>query len=478
MIPIRFRVLFVLLIAIVLTSFSTKAVGSRIFETSWTKPIDITGGVGGNNSFPSPICDSYQNMHLLWADSSEEGLAIFYQNDVNGYWSSPNDILYVPIQSIYYLSAIIDPSDTIHLVFVNLDFNSNLYYSHAPLSNASNPRAWASTVILANNVVNPTIGVDSQGIVHIIYAASSDGGLYFDIFHFQSNDGGSNWTKPAVIYSIRFPQPSFIQSWMAIDERDRIHIGLTLRSQEYGLTSEVGYLRSQDGGNSWDPYITIDDSSTTFQGVAWLAPYTFEDDEIHLTWHDPRRMHQWSLDGGITWSTPNEIMALGAAFGGPNDLVKDSHGNLHVVTAISDGVFSAEWLSHEWGPPQLIDNRYIDPHGQRIIACQGNQLHVFYYDRTDIRTIWYSNRQLDAPQIARQSIPQPTIQPNINLEKTLTPGSFDIILNATPTNSAKNEFGETKSTSDKSQISLMFVSVIPAIFVIIVIIVTTRTRNR
>jgi hypothetical protein len=199
---------------------------------------------------------------------------------------------------------------------------------------------------------------------------------------------------------------------MAIDGRDRIHLGISVNSQEYAQYSEVGYVQSTDGGATWSPYKEIQKTGTTFQGVAWIAPYAFGTDEIHLTWHDPRRMHTWSLDGGKTWQSPEEIMPLGAAFGGRNQLVKDSAGVIHVVTGVANGIFSASRNGSQWNAPEQIDDRYIDPHGQVMTTCQGNQLHIAYYDRSGDNRVWYSTRTVDAPHIDREPIPIPTPRPN------------------------------------------------------------------
>ncbi len=105
-------------------------------------------------------------------------------------------------------------------------------------------------------------------------------------------------------------------------------------------------------------------------------------------------------------------MSLGAAFGGVNELVKDSAGTIHVILAVADGVYTLPWDGVRWGDPEQIDNRYIDPHEQHMIVCQGNQLHVVYYDRTGQNTVWYTTRQVSGPNKARQPLPteKPTDQ--------------------------------------------------------------------
>lgn len=68
-------------------------------------------------------------------------------------------------------------------------------------------------------------------------------------------------------------------------------------------------------------------------------------------------------------------------------------------------MFSARWDGSLWGPPERIEDREIDPHGQEIAICQGNKLQVVYDDRNDSQKIWYSNRTVEAPKLNRQALP-------------------------------------------------------------------------
>lgn len=131
--------------------------------------------------------------------------------------------------------------------------------------------------------------------------------------------------------------PSFITVQLVVDGRGRFHVVYTVRSYTYGEYSLLGYIRSIDAGEHWDFPLTFPES-TTFQGVANNAIYAVDNDEIHLTYNIPQRLHQWSNDGGGTWNQPIPIVngvELGAAFGGYNQLVEDGSGTLHVVFAES-----------------------------------------------------------------------------------------------------------------------------------------------
>jgi len=388
--------------------FQSSVILAQVTSPIWRNPIDMTQASTSSNAlFPLVLCDQYENTHILWSDRFGES-ALFYMNDISGDWSAPMDVITNAddIRNMIKLSAVIDDStDILHVLWVDQWIKGVLHYSQVPISEASNPRAWMKSVPLALGTENGSIDVDPEGNLHLVYGTSGDDNLEVGIDYIRSSDSGETWSTPINVVSKKVPFPSDPYAEIAVDETGRVHVGITYRSQDYGSYSEVGYARSVDGGFTWSDYELIDDLGTAWQGVSTISPYAFGENEIHLTWHDPRRMHRWSNDGGSTWSEPDQVMPLGAAFGGPNALTQDSSGAVHLVTAINEGVYSARWDGSMWGPPERIEDREIDPHGQEIAICQGNKLQIVYHDRNDSQKIWYSNRTVDAPRLNRQPMP-------------------------------------------------------------------------
>ncbi|MEJ5308893.1 MAG: sialidase family protein [Anaerolineae bacterium] len=405
--PYRYVVLGILAVGIIFAR-AVAPVASQI-AYPWSKPIDITQPSDSTiGAFGILLCDQYQNVHLLWSDLSDKGAAIFYRHDVEGGWDLPIDVLATGTPVAVYLDAAIsNVDDVLHLVWQDAYIGGNLLYSNVALRNAGNARSWSAPQVLAQNTGAGSLAVDAGGTIHLVYGTTGAGGMRPMVNYIKSEDGGETWSEPIVIFSVIATAPSDIWGEIAADDTNRLYVGVTWRSQEYGVQSEVGYVLSADAGRTWSEYRRVEVPSVPFPGVSKLVPYAFGN-EVHLTWHSPKRMHQWSSDGGITWSSPVEIMPLGAAFGGANHLAQDSAGNVHVVTAVADGVFSATWNGTQWGLPERIDDRYIDPHGQNMVVCQGNQLHVVYYDRTGDNTVWYAHRELAAPHIDRRPFPTPT----------------------------------------------------------------------
>jgi hypothetical protein len=382
-------------------------------SSGWTTPEDISAPISaGNDLFGMLICDPNQNLHILWGKSDSYGSEIYYRTDAAGALSVPIDVLALPDSLAVRLGAAITPDWTLHVIWQNGYIRGDVYYSKVPLAEAGNPHAWDAPRLILSQVDSAGILPDNSGSLHLIYGVSDAAGLTNSIYHMRSDDGGLSWSQPTLIYEMS-SVPSTIGASAAFDAAGRMHVGITIRSQEYGVYSELGYIRSLDGGQTWQPYQVIARQSEATPNVSVIAVWVFGADEIHITYHDPRRMHMWSNDGGATWSNPIQIIELGAGFGGANGLAKDSAGVLRAVTGVANGVYVSTFADSQWGAPEQIENRSMDPHGQQLVVCQGNQLHVMYDDRVlKDTTVWYSHKQVNAPHIEQSPIPTQVARTN------------------------------------------------------------------
>lgn len=399
----------------------------------WSPPVNFSEVPDLTSDSPVLLCDPNQNVHLLWMERDDQNSFIYYRTDASGSWSIHTDILALPLTT--YLDAAITPDGFLHVVWVTT-VNPILYYTRVPLALAGDVRQWPEPVVLAVNVEHGgnvfagsgMITSDELGNLYAVYGRPGDSeGLTHTLLFIRSDDGGETWSEPSPILSLSTPEQSDVYASLALDQAGRMHVGWTVRSYEYGAYSSLGYTRSTDGGKTWHSQEEIA-SANTAPGVAMMGVFAFGDDEVHLTWDEPERLHRWSHDGGETWSAPELIMATGAAFGGYNQLAKDSAGMLHDLSAVGDGVFHVAWGGSSWGAPETIDGRAFDPHGQQLVVCQGNQLHVVYHDRTLEHELWYSTKSLGTPHKARRPIPAPAGQTDalpstVPLEPEVTPAA-------------------------------------------------------
>jgi hypothetical protein len=357
------------------------------------------------------MCDQYQNVHAFWASQGATDSAIYHRSDASGTWAPPADVLIT--REARFLAGAIGPDDTVHLAWITTH-GGDLLYTRAPLYHVNDTRRWLEPRALASKVsgsTNPAgrfMAIDKNGAIYIVYGLSDSEGLNHDLLFIRSIDGGQTWAAPASIMTAVTRVSAGLIGTLAIDGKGRLHVGWVLRSFQYGLLSQLGYVRSIDGGRTWGAPRELA-ASKTVPGVEMIAPFAFGDDEIHLTWDTPDRYHQWSSDGGETWSKPVLIMDLGAAFGGYNQLAKDSAGVVHAIAVERTKVSSTTFDGTAWLPPERIDLREFDYHDQQLAICQGNQLHVIYNDHAAPSVIWYATKSVSAPHIAARSIPAPAV---------------------------------------------------------------------
>ncbi len=383
----------------------TLAVAEGGSTSDWSTPVNMSNSPDYSLA-PVILCDSGQNLHVLWGERSAQQAYVSYRTDQQDVWSEAIDV--VSTSNVFRLAAAISPDDTIHVVWTT-GHGGSLLYSHAPASLAGNSRSWSAPTTLATRVdssYGPSsrfIAAGPDGTIHVVYALWSAEALNHDLYYVRSTDNGKNWSAPSLVLTYVTPHKSTLAAAIAIDGRGRVHIGYVAFSYDYGRYSAVGYVRSTDQGATWSTALDLA-TATTAPGVEMIAPYAFGEDEIHLTWHSPARVHMWSRDGGVTWSQPITVMGLGAAFGGYNQLVKDSSGTLHAVIAERGKVYSAIFDGTKWGEWQSIDLREFDYHSQQLAVCQGNHLFVAYEDHTVNAEIWLAEKVVDAPHVERSVV--------------------------------------------------------------------------
>jgi hypothetical protein len=137
-------------------------------------------------------------------------------------------------------------------------------------------------------------------------------------------------------------------------------------------------------------------------------------DRVDIVWNGAisvgDRLHQWSNDGGSSWSETRPIvLALKGGFSGPPALAVDSANTLHLVTGLDGNpgqhgeMYYLSWDGTEWDGEVLISQGAI---GKKAVespsatVSEGNRLRVVYSDDTE--RIWYTTRTTGADSIAPQ----------------------------------------------------------------------------
>ena len=275
----RLRYLAQVSLLLIVTLACAIGVQAQSGGTKWSAPTDL--GQSSNTDYGAwgvILCDQYQNAHIVWSDMARNGAALFYSTDAEGSWSLPADVIMQPGQGILRTAAAIsNKTDTLHVAWVDDEMGSNVYHSKSPLQTTRNAHSWSTPVLLSSQHPGEvSMTIDQAGVLHVIYPAYLDGyqlGLYLHSIRRRRHDIGSD---PVTVYITTAPVLSGISLRSAIDAAGRLHVGVAIRSAKYGIYSEVGYLRSPDGGRTWTPYRQLFASKLNPTGGTRGSPPTLQ----------------------------------------------------------------------------------------------------------------------------------------------------------------------------------------------------------
>jgi hypothetical protein len=128
------------------------------------------------------------------------------------------------------------------------------------------------------------------------------------------------------------------------------------------------YARSSDSGLTWGPAEAVSEKP-----VSWGEIASGRGSEVHRLWLEKNGpfnqvQHQYSTDGGITWS---RAVSAGSYFSQPgfNSLAHDPAGSLHLLQAVQDYTGQTKllhwiWNGENWAPSD----------GQTLLTATGVQM--------------------------------------------------------------------------------------------------------
>ncbi len=171
------------------------------------------------------------------------------------------------------------------------------------ISAAETPPGWTDDIRLTDNPTNDDrVVIDSEGnSIHIAWHHTVTPGEEYQIFYMNSNDRGYSWGTPTQISSsdLEGHKPSIGVSG------DHIHV---VWEDTKAISREIYYRNSTDGGLNWNEERMLSEDD----GNRSLGPrISVVEDDIHVIWTDTRHWegiypcyevyYIRSLDGGISW---------------------------------------------------------------------------------------------------------------------------------------------------------------------------------
>lgn len=444
----------------------------------WSPPISILRTAGRVASTPMGlVADPRGAVHLLFPHAPDETTpdGIDYMVLKNGQWSDPVNILINPDNSAAQIvRAVMDAQSVIHVVWSG--GNNKLYYSSAPVEQAGSARGWLAPTAIAESLPTEAgIAVAPDGSIWVAYADATQAATVALI---RLRPGAETWASAGP------PIPAGVDIFPAevglvIDGQGRLHLTWTVVKKPDGWPPQaVYYARSQDEGATWE-IRAVAEGDYGQAGVVVPNP-----DEVHIFWSSTVRgdgtYHQWSSDGGQTWSPPQRFIERGGFSGLPSFGV-DSLGNVHYMRG---SAVYAMWDGSALSTPRPITTAEVCLQGQiscgeraQMAITAGNLLHAVF--ETDFNQLWYTALPLDAPAVLAPTA-SPTVTPPLN------PSAIGNPPTSTPTVDTNQVAGETgrlttfdnsPATNTGGQVRILVLGVLPSLLLVAGAVLFTVTRK-
>ncbi len=284
--------------------------------------------------------------------------------------------------------------DTVHAVWFDGRHgwpNAEIYYRRS-LDGGQN---WEAETRLTNDAIYsgyPSIALVGQTI-HLAYFSSENDDD--NIHYMRSTDAGVTWGADTELTN----NPVMQQIPAVAATASTVHI--IYHDERHG-NWEIYYLRSTDGGNTWDPEMRLTDDSgwSNNAGIVVRGQY------VHVVWSDDRASvtdfdiyYKYSSDNGSTWSADIRLTFTYNS-GGPS--LDRSGQNLFIVFQSERDGNTENFFKRStdngatWEPDVQLTN---DPALRQVpaIAAGGSNVHLVWQDyRSSLLPEIYYKRSTDA----------------------------------------------------------------------------------
>ena len=489
------------------SAVAATTVPSEVDGGDWSAAIEISEHscprARGCARYPVIASDSNGGLHAVWGEElSEDNPAqasdtILYAHWDGTSWSSPIAILVSPRGNLALRPAIAaDNGGSLHVVWLG---DSELYHSRAPISDAGSFQSWTPPVVVVESdrsIWTADVTADQRGTLHVAYARW---GAERDVYYTHSSDGGYTWMEPINVSYIPRQDLNVARVRLVVDGQDRIHVVWDEIEGAGYKSLAVRYAWSSDGGRSWPTPFEVAVASESDFHVGWPSLSAVEGGEIHLVWNQgeyPYRYHRWSSDGGQTWSDSGRILyGLQGSTGFP-ELVVDSAGIIHLVTAVAEpgrldswAIYHSFWDGGEWSDPEFVGGGDYSEN-PRAAMSEGNRLNVVWND-LDTGRVLYATKIVPAPRLAPQPIPTSALPPAAESAQPTAPAlrpsstappPATVMATASATSRSEQADPLIDSPPVKTPIPWypLVVAVVPVVIIVLVVVAfrISRVRNR
>jgi len=271
-------------------------------DDNWSEPINLSQS--GSASIPLIVVDSDGIFHLLWVD---EYSGFIYVTGDGVEWSTPAPVVMPFDDSIPYLLA--DVEGNIHAFW--RDSEGALYYSKVKASAFDNYSAWTTGARIGEAALDFSVVEDGNGDLHLGYVRPLESDEFpAGIYYRRLKGGTTSWSSPTQVYlspylrSIELADSNVDITSSMVDDEVNIYLAWDNRPRE-----RVYLSKSNDGGLTWSSPEEVD---KPVEGSLTPGPSRIvvdaNNENVLVVWQSNRtessceQYYQFSDDAGNSWS--------------------------------------------------------------------------------------------------------------------------------------------------------------------------------
>ncbi len=419
---------------------------SRFVPTPvWSQPVAVaTAEV--HILQPNLVVGADARLHAFWSQTENPvatgrivnplnipGNEIFYSRFEAGSWSAPRPVLRSPSGSQADFPAV--ASDRQGSLFVAWAGNqpNGVYFSRSLADRAASVTEWITPQLLPaprESATWPSMVSDGESTIYVAYTIplNEDRGIYLT----RSEDDGDSWSDAIQVFDgtdWRLVGPASLTRTLD----GTLHLLWTRWTQLPEMQAvALAYARSEDNGQTWSEPEIVTEEPILGSGILGV-----QERYIHRIWTGlidgrPVIWHQFSEDGGLTWSSAGRVVDPGLILG-PTALIADQNETpllLQLAETNSGQLVLQDWVwaTDRWveGERRALQDSAENADAIAAIANPDGEIAVMYgsliiNDTAVTDEIFYTGRQWQVSEAEATRVPLPTLTPTPEIVPTETP---------------------------------------------------------
>lgn len=336
----------------------------RLDPTIWASGSNATACIGER-----PIAKDYQGQWYAVFRKKFGPLGVFKSTDLST-WTELTGfaVTGIGVNSQQSPSVTTDNGGNVHMIWAGYDpvFTSTYKVKYAKY----NGTTWTtykniSTLSLDYHETNPTICVDGNGIIHVIFQSMdlNSAGKYF-IKYMKSADEGTTWTPWVNICKGSYSQwrPS-----IAVGKDNVLHVAWHSADALSVNSNQIHYSKSVDSGNTWSASVNVSNIPRIHQSDPSIVVDNHDRPRIFWDGAISEPVTEYSIMyatyDGTAWTGGQLINPTPGYFQRYPSACVDPQGNMHVVfvgktptNSAFDSVSYARYDGSSWTPWQVKSN--------------------------------------------------------------------------------------------------------------------------